>query len=143
MSLIDSKWLKDNNYHLFHYEPMGNGKEGVVEVDADAIPTTWIPCSERMPKDRELVFICYREWMLFSKKYSYTIVIGWYARKFSVKEEVFSEWEDECDYNADDDTSYVPEGWYEFTTQGNGDIMSWGINAEVVAWMPLPDAYKE
>ena len=50
MSLIDSKWLKENNYHLFHYEPMGNGKEGVVEVDADAIPTTWIPCSERLPE---------------------------------------------------------------------------------------------
>ena len=50
MSLIDSKWLKENNYHLFHYEPMGNGKEGVVEVDADTIPTAWIPCSEKSPE---------------------------------------------------------------------------------------------
>ena len=29
---------------------MGNGKEGVVEVDADTIPSTWIPIHERMPE---------------------------------------------------------------------------------------------
>ena len=61
----------------------------------------------------------------------------------SVKENVFSEWEMDSDYKEDEDEFYIPEGWYEFTTQGNGDLMNWFINAEVIAWMPLPEPYRE
>ena len=55
----------------------------------------------------------------------------------------FSEWEADCDYDEDEDELYIHEGWYEFTTQGNADLMNWYINAEVVAWMPLPEPYRE
>jgi len=103
----------------------------------------WIPCSERLPENRVDVLICYREWQKYAKRYAYTIVNGWYARKYSVKENVFSEWEMDSDYKEDEDEFYIPEGWYEFTTQGNADLMNWYINAEVVAWMPLPKPYKE
>lgn len=103
----------------------------------------WIPCSERLPENRVDVLICYREWQKYAKRYVYTIVNGWYARKYSVKENVFSEWEMDSDYKEDEDEFYIPEGWYEFTTQGNADLMNWYINAEVVAWMPLPEPYKE
>lgn len=103
----------------------------------------WIPCSERLPDNRVSVIACYREWQQYAKRYIYSIVIGWYARKHSVRENVFSEWEGDCDYDEDEDEFYIQEGWYEFTTQGNGDLMNWYINAEVVAWMPLPEPYKE
>lgn len=104
----------------------------------------WIPCSERLPEDRVDVLVCYRYWQQYAKRYVYTIVNGWYAHKYSVKENVFSEWEQDCDYKEDEDEYYIQEGWYEFTTQGNSDLMSWYIcGAEVIAWMPLPEPYKE
>ena len=104
----------------------------------------WIPCSERLPDNRVDVLICYRVWQQYAKRYVYAIVNGWYARKHSVNENVFSEWEGDCDYKEDEDEFYIQEGWYEFTTQGNGDLMNWYIGgAEVVAWMPLPEPYKE
>lgn len=103
----------------------------------------WIPCSERLPENRVSVIVCFREWQQYAKRYIYSIVIGWYARKHSVRENVFSEWEADCDYDEDEDEFYIHEGWYEFTTQGNADLMNWYINAEVVAWMPLPEPYVE
>lgn len=103
----------------------------------------WIPCSERLPENRVSVIVCFREWQQYAKRYIYSIVIGWYARKHSVRENVFSEWEADCDYDEDEDEFCIQEGWYEFTTQGNADLMNWYINAEVVAWMPLPEPYEE
>lgn len=103
----------------------------------------WIPCSERLPDNRVDVLICYRAWQQYAKRYVYSIVNGWYARKHSVNENVFLEWEGDCDYKEDEDEFYIQEGWYEFTTQGNGDLMNWYIgDAEVVAWMPLPEPYQ-
>lgn len=101
----------------------------------------WIPCSEKLPDNRVCVIVCFREWQQYAKRYIYSIVTGWYARKHSVRENVFSEWEADCDYDEDEDEYYIQEGWYEFTTQGNADLMNWYINAEVVAWMPLPEPY--
>ena len=103
----------------------------------------WIPCSERLPKDRKSVIVCYRYWLQFSQKFAYAIVIGWRASKFGVKAEVFTDWDGDFDYNKEQDENYIPEGWYEFTTQGNGDLMDWYIDAEVIAWMPLPEPYVE
>lgn len=103
----------------------------------------WIPVTERLPENRVAVIVCYREWQPYTKRYLYDIVIGWYARKNSVNENVFCEWDDDCDYDEDDDEYYIKEGWYEFTTQGNSDRMNWFINAEVVAWQSLPELYKE
>ena len=125
----------------------GNGMIQAVNVIKGLPPAQpeprWIPCSERLPETRVDVLICYREWQQYAKRYVYTIVNGWYARKYSVKENVFSEWEADCDYKEDEDEFYIPEGWYEFTTQGNSDLMNWFINAEVIAWMPLPEPYRE
>lgn len=124
-----------------------DGKEPLYENCPSAQPEPrWIPCSERLPETRVEVLICYREWQQYIKRYVYTIVNGWYARKYSVKENVFNEWEDiltDCDYKEDEDEFYIPEGWYEYTTQGNSDLMNWFINAEVIAWMPLPEPYRE
>ena len=102
----------------------------------------WIPCSERLPENRVCVIVCFREWQQYANRYIYSIVTGWYARKHSVRENVFCEWEADCDYDEDEDEYYILEGWYEFTTQGNADLMNWHINAEVVAWMPLPEPYS-
>ena len=120
----------------------------VIDRHISAVPSAqpepqWIQCSERLPEDRVDVLVCYRYWQQYAKRYVYTIVNGWYAHKYSVKENIFSEWEQDCDYKEDEDEYYIQEGWYEFTTQGNSDLMSWYIcDAEVVAWMPLPEPYR-
>lgn len=102
----------------------------------------WIPCDERLPENRVSVIVCFREWQQYAKRYVYSIVVGWYARKHSVHENVFSDWEADCEYDEIEDEYYIEEGWYEFTTQGNGDLMNWYINADVIAWMPLPEPYQ-
>ena len=115
-----------------------------IEALPSAQPMRWIPVTERLPEDRVDVLICYRFWQNYAKRYVYAIVNGWHAHKYSVKENVFSEWEADCDYKEDEDEYYISEGWYEFTTQGNSDLMNWyiGGGAEVVAWMPLPEPWK-
>ena len=120
----------------------------IVEKDIRGMPTIqpeppWIPVERELPEDRKSVIVCYRFWLQFSQKFAYAIVIGWHASKFRVKAEVFTDWDGgDFDYNEEQDENYIPEGWYEFTTQGNGDLMDWYIDAEVIAWMPLPEAYK-
>ena len=114
-----------------------------IEIIPPAQPEQkWIPCSERLPENRVSVIVCFREWQQYAKRYVYSIVVGWYARKHSVHENVFSDWEADCEYDEIEDEYYIEEGWYEFTTQGNGDLMNWYINADVIAWMPLPEPYQ-
>ena len=111
--------------------------------DAPTAKPEWIPCAERMPKSGEPVLITYRTWRSYLRKYVYFVTIGWHANKYSVREDSFSEWEDDCDYDEDGDVFYIREGWYEFTTQGNCDHASWGIcDAEVTAWMPMPEPWE-
>ena len=120
-----------------------NGAEEVPRALPPAQPEQkWIPCSERLPENRVSVIVCFREWQQYAKRYVYSIVVGWYARKHSVHENVFSDWEADCEYDEIEDEYYIEEGWYEFTTQGNGDLMNWYINADVIAWMPLPEPYQ-
>ena len=135
---------KVEHQDLWHYEQALDEIRDMIEALPPAEPEQrWIPCSEKLPDNRVCVIVCFREWQQYAKRYIYSIVMGWYARKHSVRENVFSEWEADCDYDEDEDESYIQEGWYEFTTQGNSDLMNWYINAEVVAWMPLPEPYRE
>ena len=75
--------------------------------DALKTPYEWIPCSERLPEDKQVVFVQDTNgtmwiWKYFSENLKYR---GPY------------QWEDE-----------------------NGE---WQLIDEVVAWMPLPEPYKE
>ena len=141
MRLIDADYLKTwfGEKDLYTYDYIIGTIDDAPTVNPEP---HWIPCSERLPDNRVSVIVCYREWQQYAKRYIYGIVIGWYARKHSVRENVFSEWEGDCDYDEDEDESYIQEGWFELTTHGNADLMSWYINAEVVAWMPLPEPWK-
>lgn len=153
MDLIDRQQAIDAVDAIGHIATMPDGdkciRRSAVKYTLSMLPSAqpeqrWIPCSERLPDNRVDVLICYRVRQQYAKRYVYSIVNGWYARKHSVNENVFSEWEDDCDYKEDEDEFYIQEGWYEFTTQGNGDLMNWYIgDAEVVAWMPLPEPYRE
>ena len=71
----------------------------------------WIPCSERLPEDRELVLICADD------------------GEESLAYRELEEWTDDC-YR-----------WFSDCCSLGMDI-SWSEEA-IVAWMPLPEPYKE
>ena len=95
----------------------------------------WIPCSEGLPEDTVIVTV---ETKTFKHKYVCEAV--WVPR-WSKKAE-YDNWEDCSEYNEDEDEYYVLEGWYERVH--NWDEYSFvGIEDDVIAWMPLPEPYKE
>ena len=105
----------------------------------------WIPCKDKMPEPDQLVLMQCRgkKW---PSGYRYFPVIGVWIPPLTVKAE--DKWAQDYDtedlevYDEDTDTFYCEAGWYEETTQGDGDGMSWKMHADVIAWMPLPAAYK-
>ena len=95
----------------------------------------WIPCSERLPKETVLVTVKTK-----TSRYRYVCEAVWIPR-WTWKAS-FDNWEDCSEYNEDEDEFYVNEGWYERVH--NWDEYSYiGIEDDVLAWMPLPEPYKE
>ncbi len=104
----------------------------------------WIPVTERLPKPNTNVIMQCRA-KGYKEKYRYFQTIGCYIPALTVKSE--EKWNDDCEgveiYDEKTDSFYCKEGWYEETTQGDGDYMSWYMGANVIAWRPLPEAYTE
>ena len=59
------------------------------------------------------------------------ITMGWYCPRYTLESD-----EDEFydEYNKEDDTFYLLEGWYDASREA---VTSWSIN-NVTHWMPLP-----
>ena len=95
----------------------------------------WIPCIERLPDEIVLVTV---ETKTFRHRYICEAV--WIPR-WTWKAD-YDNWEDCSEYKEDEDEYYVLEGWYERVH--NWDEYSYaGIEDDVIAWMPLPEPYKE
>ena len=63
-----------------------------------------------------------------------------HAAKFALSEDDWGYWNDGegADYNEADDTTYWPEGWYEWNEQ---EETHWAITDDLVThWMRLPKA---
>ncbi len=73
---------------------------------------SWIPVSERLPKDEEYVLVCYSNG---------DIRTAYYYIDTSVYE---TEFEDSCD-----------TGWYDYTEE-------FMLDQDVIAWQPLPQPYN-
>lgn len=103
----------------------------------------WIPCNEQMPEPDKLVLMQCRGKSAVSG-YRYFQVLGVWIPPLTIK--AADKWTDESYdvevYDEDTDEYYCESGWYEETTQGDGDGMSYRMSAEVTAWMPLPETYK-
>lgn len=89
----------------------------------------WIPVNERLPENDTNV-------LLWCESYC---CVGYYIERFTVEAPYDYEGSDE--YNEEDDTYYVEEGWYE-RIYNWGDFSSVWIADRVIAWMPLPEPYK-
>ena len=93
--------------------------------------TNWIPVTERLPKGGEPVLIWTGKQVLRAA----------HAGKFELSKENWGWWNDDegADYNEADDTTYWPEGWYEWNRY---EKIHWQVGAEVTHWMPLPEGPK-
>lgn len=101
----------------------------------------WIPCSERLPKTEEKVFVTCEHLDIYGKPHRY-VCKAYHVDRYTVRAD-FDYWDEGCDeYREEDDQFYVLEGWYEYIHNW-GDYSSVRITEDkVVAWMPLSEPWK-
>ena len=98
-------------------------------------PQEWIPCSERLPKAEEKVWIqTERGKVCFAMYEDGTIseddsAWNWYDLPFD-------KWDEE------NDCGIIPEGWWEWTEFHPDTEFDCPIDEVVVAWMSLPELMK-
>ena len=98
-------------------------------------PQGWIPCSERLPKAEEKVWIqTERGKVCFAMYEDGTIsendsAWNWYDLPFD-------KWDEE------NDCGIIPEGWWEWTEFHPDNEFDCPVDEVVVAWMPLPEPWK-
>lgn len=120
------------------------------EEDAPDINTRdkWIPVSKKLPEDEEKVLVCteYRY-----KNYDGTEKIvrrrtcAMYESGNLMCEDSMYVWDHECrgEYIEEKDDYKTSSGWFEITIMEHDEWTAVAIDEKVMAWMPLPEAYKE
>ncbi len=93
-----------------------------------AIPDGWISVTEHLPESGKPVLA----------QVGRLVIRAAYAAKFTLDEENWGWWNDGdgADYNEANDTTYWPEGWYEWNQH---EEIHWSVT-DVTHWMPLPEA---
>ena len=159
--MIDEKKLieiiKNVQYH------MREANKNPVPVDAREIFTLfiemveqqpkvseWIPCSERLPDDEKKVIVCteyrYKNYD-GTEKIVRNITCAMYESGNMMCEDSDYSWDYECrgKYDEEKDDYYTLEGWFEVTIMDHEEWTAVGLDSDrkVVAWMPLPEPYKE
>ena len=130
---------------LAQYEDLGLTPEQIREIDrlyaekcrevAELQKSPWIPVTKRLPKCEEEVYI---------QTKNGTITTATYEDGTMPNEESTWNWTDiDFDYDEETDTYLVPEGWWEYRHYNPDDVYNNMVDEEVVAWMPLPDPFKE
>src|SRR5574344_756201 len=95
----------------------------------------WIPCSERLPK-------CEKEVFILTEKGQKTTAI--YEDGKMVDENSMWAWSDiDFNYDEEKDENLIPEGWWEYRHFNPDEVYNNKVDEEVVAWMSLPEPYRE
>lgn len=92
----------------------------------------WMPVGERMPQAMQPALATVLE------NNRLFVVRAVYAPKFGVED--YGTFQGDTDYHEERDCFYWPEGWYEWNEH---EDTHWRVDGEVLAWMPLPEPYKE
>jgi len=105
----------------------------------------WIPCSERLPENEQEVEIsCKRNYIGSGdeKRTAYFTARAFYTDgNINTEDSCF--WWDDChnwEYDEEKDAYIIPEGWWEYVTFSERFGV---VDAEVLAWKPLLEPYKE
>lgn len=92
----------------------------------------WIDANVRLPKSNIPVIVC------IEKENIQILIIATYFSKFEKEVENLIDFYFH-DYNEENDTWYLAEGWYEFNFYSEIDIY---IEDKVTHWLQLPDKPK-
>lgn len=104
----------------------------------------WIPCSERLPENEEEVEIsCVRRYIGAGdeKKERHFTARAFYSDGTMTTEDSDFAWNDidNWEYDEEKDAYIIPEGWWEYVMFSE----EFGVvDAEVIAWQPLPEPWK-
>lgn len=96
----------------------------------------WIPCEKKMPKAEEKVWIQTQSGEACFAMYEDGTILE-NDSKWSWFDIEYSSWDE------DEDCGIIPEGWWEFTVFHPDCEFDCPVDEKVVAWMPLPEPYKE
>lgn len=103
----------------------------------------WIPCSERLPKPEEEVLVtAIRRYKDGMRRYIVTPAI--YEDGTVSEYDSSWVWEDiEGAWDEENDCYIIQEGWFENRRYNPECTYNCAIDDEVIAWMPLPEPYRE
>ena len=120
--------------------------ENAPTIEPERKPGQWIPCSERLPECEQEVLICTKKKIVGKNAYIDSIITPAIYEDGTMLEND-SKWRwvdmDYAGWDEEEDCGIIPEGWWEnrhFYPDGDYNNV---VDREVVAWMPLPDPYKE
>lgn len=143
--------IKDGLYNikdgkLFKYKANGGTVRTYPIVSADRPTGEWIPVSERLPECEQEVLICTEKKLVGKDAYIDSIITpAIYEDGTMLEVESMWHWED-IDFDEWDDTEdcgIIPMGWFENRHFNPDEVYNNPVDRKVVAWMPLPEAYKE
>ena len=111
--------------------------------EADEAAAGWIPVAEQLPdKEKEVLVMARRK----HANGIITNIITTAIYEDGTVPEVKSIWTwDDIEYiwDEENDCNLVPKGWWEYRHYNADDVSNNLVDNEVVAWMPLPEPYRE
>ena len=106
--------------------------------------TSWIPVSERLPLCEQEVLICTQSRTISGETKS--IITSAIYEDGNMRER-YSRWHwEDIEYESwdeEEDCGIIPEGWWEYRHYNPDEVYNNLVDNFILAWMPLPDAYKE
>ena len=136
-----------NNGMCKEYKKVGKAEDFENEVLNRTKPKTeWIPVSERLPKCEQEVLIC-TEKKLVGKDACIDSIVTPAIYEDGTMLEVESMWSwydmDFDEWDDAEDCGIIPMGWFENRHFNPDEVYNNPVDRKVVAWMPLPEPYRE
>lgn len=107
-------------------------------IDNGVTVQEWIPMSEGLPEPETEV------WILAKRGNCHIITNGMYEDGSKTTEDSAWWWQetDGFEYDEENDTYLIPEGWWEYKHYNGDDEYNHAIDDSVTHWMPLPTPPK-
>lgn len=106
----------------------------------------WTPISEHLPDCEQEVLICTEKKLIGKDAYIDSIITpAIYEDGTMLENNSKWRWED-IDYagwDEEEDCGIIPQGWWENRHFNPDDVYNNPVDRKVVAWMPLPEPFKE